>query len=184
VITEAIHHRNLTRELGGISMTTSFEWTRFLRVYIEMDTLKLRIGNTRFTYGFEYLGLSQSLVRTPLTDRVYLMLAQAMHANMGGSPFGPAGTDKTETIKNMGRHLGRHVLVFNCDETFDFKAMGRIFIGLCNYSSWGCFDEFNQLRPKSSDEFSQKRRITSGMGRRNGDTASHGNEIVGFWNET
>ena len=41
--------------------------------------------------------------------------------------LGPAGTGKTE----LGNQLGRFVLVFNCDETFDFQAMGRIFVGLC-----------------------------------------------------
>ncbi len=50
---------------------------------------------------------------------------------MGGAPFGPAGTGKTESVKMLGQNLGRFVLVFNCDETFNFAAMGWIFIGLC-----------------------------------------------------
>jgi dynein heavy chain 2 len=37
------------------------------------------------------------------------------------------------------------VLVFNCDEEFDVRAMGRIFVGLLRCGAFGCFDEFNRL---------------------------------------
>lgn len=36
--------------------------------------------------------------------------------------LGPAGTGKTESVKALGHQLGRFVLVFNCDETFDFQV--------------------------------------------------------------
>ena len=103
------------------------------------------MANAHFHYGFEYLGVGEKLVQTPLTDRCFLTLTQALHLRMGGAPFGPAGTGKTESVKALGSQLGYFVLVFNCDETFDFHAMGRIFIGLCQVGAWGCFDEFNRL---------------------------------------
>ena len=74
---------------------------------------------------------------------------------MGGSPFGPAGTGKTESVKALGSQLGYFVLVFNCDETFDGNAMGRIFVGLCQVGAWGCFDEFNRLEEKMLSAVSQ-----------------------------
>lgn len=43
-------------------------------------------------------------------------------------PPGPAGTGKTESVKALGHQLGRFVLVFNCDETFDFQV--------CTFDSW------------------------------------------------
>ena len=64
-------------------------------------------------------------------NRCYLTLTQALHLRMGGNPFGPAGTGKTESVKALGAQLGRFVLVFNCDESFDYSAMGRLFAGLC-----------------------------------------------------
>ena len=64
---------------------------------------------------------------------------------LGGNPYGPAGTGKTESVKALGGLFGRQVLVFNCDEGIDVKSMGRIFIGLVKCGAWGCFDEFNRL---------------------------------------
>ena len=59
-------------------------------------------------------------------------------------------------MKSLGNQLGRFVLVFNCDETFDFQAMGRIFVGLCQVGAWGCFDEFNRLEEKMLSAVSQQ----------------------------
>ena len=57
-----------------------------------LKQLSIHMANARFHYGFEYLGVQQKLVQTPLNDRCYLNMTQALEARLGVSPFGPAGT--------------------------------------------------------------------------------------------
>jgi dynein heavy chain 1, cytosolic len=164
LITEFVHQRDVTRELvsKGVRSSTDFAWLYHLRFYWtpgEKDVFRklcIRMANASFFYGFEYLGIGERLVQTPLTDRCYLTLTQALHFGMGGNPFGPAGTGKTESVKALGAQLGRFVLVFNCDENFDYSAMGRLFAGLCQVGAWGCFDEFNRLEERILSAVSQQ----------------------------
>lgn len=164
LITEHVYQRDVTRKLiaDKTSNDDDFEWRYRMRYNYNASTkdlltkLEILIANASFTYGWEYLGVVERLVQTPLTDRCYLTLTQALHLRMGGNPFGPAGTGKTESVKMLGTQLGRFVLVFNCDETFDFMAMGRIFRGLCQVGAWGCFDEFNRLEERILSAVSQQ----------------------------
>jgi len=158
--TEMVHQRDVLRKLAkrgsGDLSTDTYEWLSQIRYRWHEENLSLHIASAEFQYGFEYQGVGERLVQTPLTDRCYLALTQALHFRMGGNPFGPAGTGKTESVKALGTQLGRFVLVFNCDEHFDLQAMGRIFVGLCQVGAWGCFDEFNRLEERILSAVSQQ----------------------------
>lgn len=164
LITDLVHQREVTTQLirEKVVSPSQFNWLYHMRFYFNtrhkevLEKLNIRMANGHFYYGFEYMGVAEKLVQTPLTDKCYLTLTQALHWRMGGSPFGPAGTGKTESVKALGSQLGRFVLVFNCDETFDGNAMGRIFVGLCQVGAWGCFDEFNRLEERMLSAVSQQ----------------------------
>lgn len=156
MITELVHQRDVVRILmkNKVTSVNDFCWLQYMRFYWEPQKKKddinliIKMADATFEYGYEYLGMCEKLVQTELTDCCFLTLTQALKMKLGGNPFGPAGTGKTESVKALGAQLGRYVLVFNCDESFDFTAMGRIFVGLCQVGAWGCFDEFNRLEER------------------------------------
>ena len=163
LITEFVHQRDIIGKLiqANAAAQTHYLWLLQMRYIYKYegefaDRLRIKMANADLAYGFEYLGVSDRLVRTPLTDRCFLTCTQAMAQRLGGSPYGPAGTGKTESVKALGVQLGRFTLVFNCDDTFDFQAMGRIFLGICRVGAWGCFDEFNRLEERILSAVSQQ----------------------------
>ena len=100
LITELVHQRDVTRTLiqQRFYDINSFTWLYQMRFYLvrsienPLDRLVIKTADASFPYGWEYLGVIDRLVQTPLTDRVYLTLTQALDNQLGGAPFGPAGT--------------------------------------------------------------------------------------------
>lgn len=108
LITELVHQRDVIRELIQHRVTDvhHFTWLYQMRFYVHqnasnpLERLAVKVADASFPYGWEYLGVPDRLVQTPLTDRVYLTLTQALDTQLGGAPFGPAGTGECPWMIN------------------------------------------------------------------------------------
>jgi dynein axonemal heavy chain len=144
-----VHARDIVDRFvrDSILDAREFDWESQLRFAWDrdLDDIVIKQCTGEFGFGYEYMGLNGRLVITPLTDRCYMTLTQALTFHLGGSPAGPAGTGKTETVKDLAKALGLACIVTNCGEGLDFRAMGSIFSGLAQTGAWGCFDEFNRI---------------------------------------
>nr|PNR35709.1 hypothetical protein PHYPA_021559 [Physcomitrium patens] len=147
LITIEVHARDVLEKLIRVqcSAPEEFEWSSQLRFYWEDDTCTIKQVLSKFIYGYEYQGNNGRLVVTPLTDRCYITLGAALFTRRGGNPLGPAGTGKTETVKDFGKALARYVIVFNCSDGVDYKMTSTMFSGLAQTGAWACLDEFNRI---------------------------------------
>ena len=130
IITD-VHARDIVDRFvrDSILDAREFDWESQLRFSWDRkkDDLVIRQCTGVFDYCYEYQGLSTRLVITPLTDRCVMTLTTALTFKLGGAPAGPAGTGKTETVKDLAKGLAIRCVVTNCGETLDAFAMGSIF---------------------------------------------------------
>lgn len=167
LVTIEVHSRDILRHILAhrVYQLDNFEWSRQLRFYNEADEKAIAVGadatapggaaaaavcivrqtSAVVRYDYEYLGNSGRLVVTGLTDRAYMTLTTALQLNRGGLPQGPAGTGKTETVKDLGKAIGKYVMVFNCSDGLDYRSVGRMLSGIAQTGAWSCFDEFNRI---------------------------------------
>lgn len=160
IITIQLHQRDVFAEIARlhkekrIQDSFDFEWLKQSRFYWKRDGHADKLGpqgcvvsicDWEQSYAYEYLGCKERLVITPLTDKVYITLSQALASHLGGAPMGPAGTGKTETVKDLGKSLGLYVVITNCTDQQHYQDVAKIFKGLCQAGLWGCFDEFNRI---------------------------------------
>lgn len=93
LITIDVHAKDVVDELikDKVYSVADFQWLAQLRYYFEGGQAWVKIINAKVQFANEYLGNSDRLVITPLTDRCYRTLIGAYQLHLNGAPEGPAG---------------------------------------------------------------------------------------------
>jgi len=85
-----VHAKDVVEDLTkhNIETENDFQWLAQLRYYMIDDAVRVKIINASVPYAYEYLGNSDRLVITPLTDRCYRTLMGAYQLHLNGAPEG------------------------------------------------------------------------------------------------
>ena len=62
-----------------------------------------------------------------------LSLAALKELYLNSSIAGPAGSGKTETVKELAKVLGFFCVVLNCSEAVDLYVLDKVFAGAASY---------------------------------------------------
>ena len=89
-----------------VSSVDHDSWKDVLRHYWE-DGVKVRVAGKEIEYGYEYTGTQLLLVTTPLSQECFKYHSVNYSEGRSSGAFGPPGTGKFETTKDLARLLGR-----------------------------------------------------------------------------
>lgn len=85
-----VHAKDLVDMLvrNNVITENDFQWLSQLRYYMIDEAVRVRIISAEVPFAYEYLGNSERLVITPLTDRCYRTLMAAYQLHLNGAPEG------------------------------------------------------------------------------------------------
>jgi dynein heavy chain len=101
LVTTDVHARDIIEEMMNdkVQSVYDFKWIKQLRYYWDEEVMEggdcvVRQVSAKLNYAYEYMGATSRLVITPLTDRCWITISNALHIKLGANPSGPAGTGK------------------------------------------------------------------------------------------
>ena len=144
------------------------------RFEIDKDTSSVCVQScgAEVLYGYDYQGLSPRAVITPQSERCTISFVHALTACMCGALVGAADAGKSTSVTEIGKLLGRFVLVFNCHQDLTMDLMENVLKGLPACGCFGCLDEMQRLTyPLLSACAQQLSQVLAGIRERRNSTA-------------
>ena len=120
-------------------------------------SLHLRCITGSCSYVNEYMGNSARLVYTPLTERCLMTCLAALSQSFGSMVFGPPGSGKTETVRELSRSCAMHCVIFNCSKDLGIFPLEKMMRGMASCGAWLCLDNLGRVQAEVVWVFIRKR---------------------------
>ncbi|XP_028316890.1 dynein heavy chain domain-containing protein 1 [Gouania willdenowi] len=137
---------------------SSFQWQCLLKYHIESDqgqddgsalTCYIEAVGQPFKYGFEYYGPEDLvLVQTPTTDKAVHGILLALLSFRWGLMSGPSLSGKKSTALQLGKALGRQIVVMECCGSMTSSAVVQMLLGALQAEAWLVLDSVDLLTQK------------------------------------
>jgi hypothetical protein len=150
VLTNAlVHGRDLLDELlvDPNIRADSFKWQSQLKYNWEAASKSMTISvcNGTLDYGFEYVARTHSLVMTPLTERCYLNILQAVECKTGAACVASTSSGKSSTIRQLGSAVGKALYELDCGEQTEHSTVSDWVTGMAASGTWALFKHVEKL---------------------------------------
>lgn len=143
------HLRQLSQliEVQDVSLEASFEWLSFMKYHVEDGpTCYIDVLGHRLQYDYEYFGPEGwEMVHTPSTDRGMLGILHALLNYRGGFVSGPHMSGKKATVAQLGKALGRQVVIVQCSPDTRPGFVQQMLLGALQCGAWLLFDSVDSL---------------------------------------
>ncbi|KAJ8314952.1 hypothetical protein KUTeg_007102 [Tegillarca granosa] len=175
MIAQSLYLRDILENMCNRKLRepTDFEWRRSIRCYfhpvasddggsVHEDDASLQdvalqdkqepliwILDTPYSYGNEFYGTDAGVALTPLTEKCFLTMSQALNNFQGSVVTGPVGVGKTETVKGLANIFGNFIYTFQCSSRCDSIAVGKIVQGTAMEGCWCLFDEAQSINSEA-----------------------------------
>eukprot|EP01022_Parablepharisma_sp_SALTPOND_P004470 TRINITY_DN120355_c3_g1_i1.p1 TRINITY_DN120355_c3_g1~~TRINITY_DN120355_c3_g1_i1.p1 ORF type:complete len:4253 (+),score=509.78 TRINITY_DN120355_c3_g1_i1:57-12761(+) len=150
-----VHSRDIIEELAlsDVMHLGDYNWQKILRLYWEEEdvitqqpaSILVKALSAKLEYGSEYIGPSSRLITTPLTDRVWVSIANAINSHMGVVLVGPKGIGKAETVKELAKTIAIHCVTMHCSESTNYRFISRAISGASQQGAWACLAGFEAV---------------------------------------
>ena len=144
-----VHGRDLVEELikDPSNRADCFKWQSQLKYNWDKSdkSLSISVCNGRLDYGFEYVARTHSLVMTPLTERCYLNILQAVQCQTGAACVSVASSGKTSTIRQLGCAVGKSLYELDCGGQTEHSTISDWIKGMAASGTWAVFKHVEKL---------------------------------------